>query len=312
MTRPTILVVGGTDSSGGAGLAADIRTAAAHGVDARLAVTAVTAQTDHKVGTVAPMPPALVAEQIAFALEDGCVVAVKIGMLAEAAIVAAVAEALAGFAGPIVLDPVIAASSGGLLLSEEGTAGLIERLLPMTTLVTPNLPELSILASRAAGGSIAEYPAPASQTGSWGMGEARPQSHTVSGRSLRDAGNKDAHSPRGLDTSPALIEQISYHGMSRNAALVRSLFAAGAGAVLVKGGHGDGPDAADLFFRSGETAPRRYAAPRLDVALRGTGCMLATAIASNLAAGLALEDACGAAKDHVRALFEREAGRRRG
>ena len=146
--RSAILLVGGTDSSGGAGLAADIRTAAAHGVDARLAVTAVTAQTDGRVGTVHVMRPDLVAAQIAMALEDGRVSAIKIGMLGDAAIVRAVAEALAGFGGPIVLDPVIAATSGGLLLSEDGMAELIGRLLPIAALVTPNLQELAILAAR--------------------------------------------------------------------------------------------------------------------------------------------------------------------
>ncbi|MBP0614186.1 bifunctional hydroxymethylpyrimidine kinase/phosphomethylpyrimidine kinase [Jiella mangrovi] len=269
MTRPAILLVGGTDSSGGAGLAADIRAAAAHGVEARLAVTAVTAQTNGMVGTVAPMPPALVAEQIAFALADGRVFAVKIGMLAEAAIVAAVAEALAGFAGPIVLDPVIAASSGGMLLSEEGITGLIERLLPMTTLVTPNLPELSILASRADGRLAAGDPAPVSQTGLRGKTEAGPHSHAT----------------------------------PRDAALVRNLFAAGAGAVLVKGGHETGTEALDVLHRRDGGPPRRFATPRLDAMLRGTGCMLATAIACRLAAGNGLETACGAAKEYVRGLL---------
>ncbi|MBO0664074.1 hydroxymethylpyrimidine/phosphomethylpyrimidine kinase [Jiella sp. MQZ9-1] len=146
--RPVILAIGGTDSSGGAGLAADIRTARDHGIAARLTVTAVTAQSDRAVGQVLTMPPALVGEQVALALEDGQVAAVKIGMLSDAAVIAAVAEALRGYTGPIVLDPVIAASSGGLLLSEAGLDALIAVLVPRVTLVTPNLPELAILAAR--------------------------------------------------------------------------------------------------------------------------------------------------------------------
>lgn len=146
--RPAILVIGGTDSSGGAGLAADIRAAAAHDVDARLAVTAVTAQTDGRVGLVEAMSPAVVAQQIAMAREDGQVSAVKIGMLGNEPIVSAVADALSRFGGPIVLDPVVAATSGGLLLSEAGIATMIHRLLPAVALLTPNLPELAVLAAR--------------------------------------------------------------------------------------------------------------------------------------------------------------------
>ncbi|MCE7027376.1 bifunctional hydroxymethylpyrimidine kinase/phosphomethylpyrimidine kinase [Jiella avicenniae] len=265
--RPAILLVGGTDSSGGAGLAADIRAAAAHGVETRLAVTAVTAQTNGRVGTVAPMPPALVAEQIACALEDGRVSTVKLGMLADAAIVAAVAEALAGFDGAVVLDPVIAASSGGLLLSEAGIAELVGRLLPRTTLLTPNLPELSLLASR--------------------MDEPRHAG---------DAATDDI-AARDL---PA--------GASPSASAARTLLEAGAGAVLVKGGHDTGGEATDVLYRKDGAPPRRYGTPRLDASLRGTGCMLATAIACRLAAGDALEEACGAGKDHVRGLLAAEDG----
>ena len=148
MSRPAILVIGGTDSSGGAGLAADIRAAAAHDVDARLAVTAVTAQTDGRVGLIEAISPAVVAQQIAMAREDGQVSAVKIGMLGNEPVVSAVADALSGFGGPIVLDPVVAATSGGLLLSEAGIATMIHRLLPAIALVTPNLPELAVLAVR--------------------------------------------------------------------------------------------------------------------------------------------------------------------
>ncbi|WAP67347.1 bifunctional hydroxymethylpyrimidine kinase/phosphomethylpyrimidine kinase [Jiella pelagia] len=240
-TRPAILVVAGTDSSGGAGLAADIRTAAAHDVNVRLAVTAVTAQTDGKVGRIEAMPPALVAEQIAMALED--VSAVKIGMLGTEPIVAAVADGLAGFGGTIVLDPVIAASSGGLLLCEDGLATMTERLLPTTALVTPNLPELDILSAR--------------------LGV-----------------------PAGADTD-------------RKA---HALLDAGAGAVLVKGGHGEGR-AVDILYRTGRP-PLRFASPRIAATLRGTGCALATAIACRLASGDTLEGACEKAKAFVAGLLK--------
>ncbi len=140
---PRVLFIGGTDSSGGAGLARDIATAAQMGAEACLAVTAVTAQTDEAVSAVRLMYPADVAQQIKAA---GEVAAIKIGMLGNAEVASAVAEVLPSV--PLVVDPVLASSSGTALLDENGVNTLIEQLLPRTTLLTPNLPELGMLADR--------------------------------------------------------------------------------------------------------------------------------------------------------------------
>jgi len=140
---PRVLFIGGTDSSGGAGLARDIATATQMGAETCIAVTAVTAQTDAALSAVHRVPPKEVAAQVRAA---GRVGAVKIGMLGSAEIVAAVAEALPS--APLVLDPVLVSSSGHALLFEPGMDTLITNLLPLTTLLTPNLPELRMLSLR--------------------------------------------------------------------------------------------------------------------------------------------------------------------
>lgn len=141
MTRP-VLLVGGMDSSGGAGLLRDTATLAGLGVPACVAVTAVTAQTDHAVTASHPVPPEVVTAQIAAAGPD--IGAIKIGMLATAGIVEAVVNALPP--APLVLDPVLKSSSGADLLDPTGIALLLEKLLPRIFLLTPNLPELRALA----------------------------------------------------------------------------------------------------------------------------------------------------------------------
>lgn len=141
-----MLVIAGTDSSGGAGLTRDVATLAHFGTEALCAVTAVTAQTDAAVTAVERLAPELVRAQIAAALATARVRAVKIGMLADAGIVAAVSEALPSREqAPLVLDPVLAASSGGELLDAAGRAALRVRLLPRTTLLTPNVGEAAAL-----------------------------------------------------------------------------------------------------------------------------------------------------------------------
>ncbi|MDX1780819.1 MAG: hydroxymethylpyrimidine/phosphomethylpyrimidine kinase [Thalassovita sp.] len=140
----TVLFIGGMDSSGGAGILRDTATAAELAHPARVAVTAVTAQSDTRVGAVHPVPPEVVADQIAIAAE-GALGAVKIGMLGNRATVEAVTRTSPDL--PMVLDPVLASSSGRDLIDAEGLAALLDLLLPRLTLLTPNLPELARLAT---------------------------------------------------------------------------------------------------------------------------------------------------------------------
>jgi len=152
----TVLVIAGSDSSGGAGLTRDVRTLTQLGVQARCVVTAVTAQSDARVYAVHVVPPELVRAQLAAACATGPVDAIKIGMLATGATVLAVCAGLPAETLPIVLDPVLASSSGGELLDAEGREALRTTLLPRVTLLTPNIPEAAALLGSGSARSEAE------------------------------------------------------------------------------------------------------------------------------------------------------------
>lgn len=237
---PHVLVVAGSDSSGGAGIARDIETIAAFGLRSCLAVTAVTVQTHHTVEAVELVAPDLVAAQMRAALTANPVAAIKIGMLGTEETVRIVAEVLEGHRGlSVVLDPVLASTSGRILLASSAITVLKERLMPLCSLITPNLPELALL--------------------------------TGSRQAVGDA---------------ELIRQS------------RVMLDAGVAALLVKGGHAIGGTSTDLLFQQ-DAADLRFDAPRLEVSMRGTGCMLASAIAAQLALGMMIGEAVERAKRHV-------------
>ncbi|MCP3056037.1 bifunctional hydroxymethylpyrimidine kinase/phosphomethylpyrimidine kinase [Aurantimonas marianensis] len=246
--RPVVLAIAGSDSSGGAGIAADIRAAQDLGATLRFALTAVTAQSDRQVTAIHPVPLDTLREQIRVALQDGTVGAIKIGMLGSAAAIETVADLLARYpALPVVLDPVVASSSGRRLLDPAAMSVLIARMLPLATLLTPNLPELEILARAVA----------------------------------------------GVEPPPALSEQAEI------------MLAAGTKAVLAKGGHDRGDDAVDRLFQSGDGEPNHFISKRLPVAMRGSGCMLSTAICVALAQGDSLAASCRRGKSQMTTWFER-------
>jgi hydroxymethylpyrimidine/phosphomethylpyrimidine kinase len=146
------LTIAGSDGSGGAGIQADLKTFQALQVYGVSAVTAVTVQNTQRVYAVQEIDPQIVYDQIACLFEDMTIHSVKIGMVASAALIDAVARALSETAGPpVVLDPVMISSSGYPLLRPDARQALIERLLPLATVVTPNIPEAEALA----GGTIA-------------------------------------------------------------------------------------------------------------------------------------------------------------
>ncbi|BCM20269.1 hydroxymethylpyrimidine/phosphomethylpyrimidine kinase [Mesorhizobium sp. J8] len=240
---PHVLVVGGSDSSGGAGIARDIETISAVGLRACVAVTAVTVQTHQSVTAVHHMQPGLVADQMRAALRANSVSAIKIGMLSTGRVIAAVAAVLSENSRiPAILDPVLASSSGRQLL-EPGAIGVLKRdLMPLCRLVTPNLVELAIL------------------TGS----------------------------DLAVDDDDALRQG-------------RRLLAAGPQALLIKGGHATGPRSTDILLRPGQE-PIHVDMPRLAGSMRGTGCMLASAIAAHLAGAKPLEDSV---REGKRLVFER-------
>ena len=143
-----VLVIAGSDSGGGAGVQADIKTLTALGAYAATALTALTTQDTERVHEIFPVPPAFLARQIAVALDDPGADAIKIGMLGEVAAIEAVADALAlaGLGLPVVIDPVMLAKGGEALLAADAMTVFKRRLLPFATLLTPNIPEAEALA----------------------------------------------------------------------------------------------------------------------------------------------------------------------
>jgi hydroxymethylpyrimidine/phosphomethylpyrimidine kinase len=239
----TVLVIAGSDSSGGAGLTRDVQTLTRLETRALCVVTAVTAQSDAHLEAVHVVPAELVKAQMMAAFATRPVGAVKIGMLATAATVRAVSAALPETAVPVVLDPVLVSSSGGELLDSAGRTELCAALLPRATLLTPNIPEAAALL--------------------------------------------DTHRARSEEE---LLQQAA------------ALLALGPQAVLLKGGHGDGPESIDLLLTRNAPAVWLRAA-RSRAMRRGTGCALSSAIAAGLAAGRPLAAACEHAKQHVTELL---------
>jgi len=146
---PVALTIAGSDSGGGAGIQADLKTFAALAVYGACAITAITAQNTQRVTRVFELPPDLVADQIDAVVSDIGVDAVKTGMLSNAEIIAAVAAKVREHElRTLVVDPVMVAKSGDRLLREDAVAALREQLLPLATVLTPNLPEAEVLLGR--------------------------------------------------------------------------------------------------------------------------------------------------------------------
>ncbi len=248
----TALTIAGSDSGGGAGIQADLKTFAAHGVYGASALTAITAQNTMGVTAVFPLPADLVTAQIETVAADLDIHAVKTGMLATAATVEAVAAAVASLELPfVVVDPVLVAKSGDRLLEPEAIAVLTAELLPRAFVVTPNVPEAEVLAG---------FPI----------------------RSLKEA--------------------------RRAARRIRDL---GPRAVVIKGGHLDGPVLVDVLWDGEEIVELR--GPRLETtSTHGTGCTFASAIAANLALGRLLREAVAEAQAYVRGAIARAPGLGRG
>lgn len=139
------LTIAGSDSGGGAGIQADLKTFSALGVYGASVITAVTAQNTHGVSAVHSIPADIVAAQYDAVMSDLAVRAIKIGMLADVAVIELLGERLARAGVPVVLDPVMVAASGDRLVPEEAVAAIAEHLFPRATVVTPNIPEAAVL-----------------------------------------------------------------------------------------------------------------------------------------------------------------------
>lgn len=146
---PRLLSIAGSDSGGGAGIQADLKAFARCGAHGMTAITAITAQNTVEVTAVHPLSPQAVLDQVRAVVDDIGVDAVKVGMLGDTATIEAVREAL-GLVGnvPVVVDPVMVSESGSVLLRDDAKAALRDQILPLATVVTPNLPEARVLAER--------------------------------------------------------------------------------------------------------------------------------------------------------------------
>ncbi len=235
----TILVIAGLDPTAGAGLLADVRVAAMHGVRAVGVSTAATVQDTNGVRAVEPAAPSVVKAQLRALLDDVSIDAVKIGMLGDASIARVVADALATVDVPAIWDPVMMPSLGGVPLLRGDVRDALAALLPIVRVMTPNLSEVEALS----GVTITDLP-----------------------------------------------------GMRQAATALR---AAGARAVLIKGGHLAPPaDATDLLDDDGFVVT--LGGTRLPVGpVHGTGCVLSAALACGMAEGQTLQQAAAAAKTFV-------------
>jgi len=244
MSAPIAVTIAGLDPSGGAGIAADLKTFSALGVFGAAVVTALTAQNTKGVFGIQDVPADFIAAQINAVFTDLAVGAVKIGMLGGPAAIDVVAAALDRYRPRnVVLDPVMIASSGQRLLRGDALDRLRD-LIARAHVLTPNLPEAAAL----------------------------------------------------LGTEPARDEaEMQEHA--------HKLLAFGAGAVLIKGGHGGDAESVDLLVEvNGETL--RLAVPRIATEnTHGSGCTFASAIAAGLAKGLSLQAAAREAKAYVTAAI---------
>ena len=235
------VTIAGSDSSGGAGIQADLKTFAALGVYGASVITALTAQNSSGIRGIYAVPADFVAAQIDAVFSDLKVGAVKIGMLGTAPVIEAVAAGLDRHQQrQVVLDPVMAASSGEKLLAADALDGL-RKLIARARVVTPNLAEAAAL---------------------------------LGSRQARDEAEMRAQAEK--------------------------LLAFGAGAVLLKGGHGGGAESVDILVEA--QSCERLAAPRVATKnIHGTGCTLAAAIAAGLAKKLTLNESVRQAKAYLSA-----------
>jgi hydroxymethylpyrimidine/phosphomethylpyrimidine kinase len=236
---PRVLVIAGSDSGGGAGIQADVKTAMACGGYATTVITAITAQNSLGVHGVWPLPIDAVVAQFRSVMDDIGADAIKVGMLGTRELVEVVAHLVASYANqvPVVVDPVCASKHGDSLLAADATTALRQLMIPLATVVTPNVPEAELLLD---------------------MTIADEQSQTEA-----------AH----------------------------ALVALGAQWALVKGGHMDG-DASDLLSDGSQVWWLREQRSET-VHTHGTGCTLASAIATGLARGLTVTAAVEAAKSYI-------------
>ena len=263
---PKVLSIAGSDSSGGAGIQADLKTFSALGVYGATAITAITAQNTQGVNSQFALEPQMVYDQIAAVMDDIEPSVVKIGMLSNTAIVEAVAKALHDYRPSfIVLDPVIVSSTGHRLLSIEAQETIKEKLIPIADLLTPNIPEMKALTDSSLS-SLEEKK------------EAAQQLFNLGAKAIL---LKGGHEEGEVKTDVLFVSQQSTDNetTSRDASMTQN----------------DKQDVVDTSIRM-----LLLSSPTIETNnTHGTGCTLSSAIAAFIARGLSLEDAISEAKNYV-------------
>ena len=248
LMRGRVLIIAGSDSGGGAGIQADIKTVTALGGYAATAVTAVTVQNTKGVTAIHAIPLAILKAQIASVLEDLGADAIKTGMLASIPVIETTMAALSLYVSiPLIADPVMVAKGGASLLDADAVAALTRLVLPRATLLTPNLPEAEALTGRT----------------------------IASPHAMREA--------------------------------VKHLLDLGPRAILLKGGHLPGDDIVDIY--AGPDGTQEWRSTRIATRhTHGTGCTLASAIATGLAQAMNTIDSIIRARAYVRRAIETAPG----
>ena len=263
----TALTIAGSDSSGGAGIQADLKAMTMNGVFAMSAITALTAQNTTGVSGIYEVSPAFLAQQIDAVFTDIRPCAVKIGMVSSAPLIETIAERLRFYkAENIVVDPVMVATSGSDLIASDAVRTLCRELFPLSALITPNRHEAEVLAEMAI----------------HSRDDTVRAAQTIAGRYGCNVLLKGGHS----DTDAA--------GMEAAARVISEKYGC---AVLCKGGHQIN-DADDLLWQGG--TGKWFRGKRIhNPNTHGTGCTLSSAIASNLAKGYDLDTSVERAKAYI-------------
>lgn len=235
---PRILIIAGSDSGGGAGVQADIKAVAAHVGYSATAITAITVQNTLGVHSVFPIPPDIISQQIRCVLDDIGADIIKIGMLGDCATIIAVAQTLRQYPEiPIVLDTVMRAKGGAPLLESEAVQALKNELLPLATLITPNIPEAETLLNQKI---------------------------------------------TNIDEMRIAAKKLAMNDLS----------------VLLKGGHMQGDAMVDVLYHQGQL--HEFATSRINTLhTHGTGCTMASTIATLRANGVDMVDAVKKAQNYV-------------
>lgn len=274
MTIPTVLTIAGSDPSGGAGIQGDIKTIFAEDCYGMAAITGLTAQNTKKVSAVMPVPAEFLRKQIEEILRDIRPDAIKVGMIVTAEQIDIIADLIKHYSlANVVIDPVVAPTSGVKFASEEVMRCMVDKLFPLSTIVTPNIPEAE---------KIYEI--------------------------LVGVEDKERRAIQELDQAQNKSQvQVDVHSLSAQELAIFIGRRCGCN-VLVKGGHSFGNEATDYMWSSRDVQRvgciSEFKGQKVETtSSHGTGCALSSSIAANLAKGYALEQALHRGKQYVTAAL---------